>query len=298
MSTQAAPRKGTETVTVVGASGLIGTRVVEELRARGHHVIAASRRDGVDAFTGVGLDEALRQATVVVDVTNPAGDASPDPVAFFTTSTRNLLAAEARLGLRHHVLLSIVGTDRLAEAATRATSGARYFHAKHAQEELIRASGIPFTILRSTQFYEFLPVIAASSTDAGTVRVPAALLQPVAADDVARTVVDVALSPPLLATIELAGPAPRFFDDAVTVALRTSSDPLRVVSDPAATYFGVPIERDTLVPRSSARYGDLTLEEWVGLQSLAIVPSDQGSARSAPGEVWWSAATTMAQSAS
>lgn len=261
MSTRAASRSGTETVTVVGASGLIGTKVVEELRARGHHVIAASRRDGVDAFTGVGLEDALRQATVVVDVTNPTGDAYPDPVAFFATSTRNLLAAEARLGVGHHVLLSIVGTDRLAEAADRAT-GAGYFHAKHAQEELVRASGIPFTILRSTQFYEFLPVIAASSTDAGTVRVPAALLEPVAADDVARAVVDVALAPPLHATIELGGPARRPFHEAVTLALRASGDRPRVVSDPAATYFGVPIEQDTLVPGSTARRGDVTLEAW------------------------------------
>lgn len=264
MSTPAAPGQRIETVTVVGASGLIGAKVVAELRARGHRVVAASRGHGVDAFTAAGLDDAVRQASVVVDVTNPGRDASTDPVTFFTTSTRNLLTAEARFGVRHHVVLSIVGTDRLTDATDRATTGAGYFHAKRAQEDLVKASGIPFTIVRSTQFFEFVPVIAGASTDGGTVRVPSAWLQPVAADDVARALADVATSSPSDATIELAGPIRLPFEEVVGRVLARSNDPRRVLTDPAATYFGVPVEPDALLPRSSAKLGAVTLQEWAG----------------------------------
>lgn len=255
---------GIGTVAIVGASGLIGAKVVAELRARGHRVLAASRSHGVDTFTGRGLDDTIREASVVVDVTNPGGDVSTDPVSFFSNSTRNLLAAETRLGVSHHLVLSIVGTNRLADTAGRAGTGAGYFQAKRIQEELVRASGIPFTIIRSTQFFEFVPVIAEASRGAATVSVPPAFLQPVAADDVAKAVADAALAPPTNATIEVAGPARLRFDQAVELVLGKARDQRPVLADPAATYFGVPIEPHTLLPGPDAKLGLVTFQQWMG----------------------------------
>lgn len=261
---------GIGTVAVAGASGLIGTKVVAGLRARGNRVLEASRSHGVDALTGKGLDDAIREASVVVDVTNPGAGVSSDPVTFFSRSTRNLLSAETRLGVSHHLVLSIVGTNTLAGTADLTGTRSGYFQAKRIQEELVRASGIPFTIVRSTQFFEFLGVIAGASGGAATVRVPPAFLQPVAADDVATALADAALAPPTNATIEVAGPACLRFDHVVELVLGKRGDRRPVLTDPAATYFGVPIEPHTLLPGPEARLGVVTFEQWMG----AINPND------------------------
>jgi len=242
-------------IVVIGGSGLIGTKVVNNLRKSGHEALAASPSSGVNTITGEGLAEALAGTQVVVDVANAPSWEDKAVLEFFETSGRNLLAAEAATGVRHHVALSIVGTDR--------TPDNGYFRAKVAQEKLIVASGIPYTIIRSTQFMEFLGGIAASSTDGNKVRLSPGLFQPIAADDVAATVADVALAAPRNGIVEIAGPERAPFNEIVARYLKAVGDPRQVVRDPEARYFGGRVEERSLVPLSEARLGRIGLDEWL-----------------------------------
>jgi len=237
---------------VVGGTGLIGSKIVDCLGRRGDQVVAASPRNGIDTVTGKGLAEALAGASVVIDVSNaPVREAA---LEFFETSGRNLLAAEAAANVRHHVALSIVGVDRV--------PGQDYYRAKVAQEALIEASGVPYTIVRATQFMEFLGGIADANTIGDTVRLPAGLLQPIAADDVAAIVSDIATGDPQNAIVEIAGPERGSFIDMVARYLKAIGDRRAVVEDPDARYFGGRLEKDSLVPRGEARLGRLDLETW------------------------------------
>ena len=230
-----ATERSTMKIVVIGGSGLIGTKLVSILRERGHEVVAASPSSGVNALTGEGLSEALAGAQVVVDVANSPSFEDKAVLEFFETSGRNLLAAEAAAGVRHHVALSVVGTDRLLASG--------YFRAKMAQEELIKASKIPYTIVRATQFFEFVGAIAQSATDGQTVRLPPALMQPIVSDDVAAALADVALAKPLNGTVELAGPEPIRMDELVRQFLVAIADTRQVITDPQARYFGTAGER-------------------------------------------------------
>jgi uncharacterized protein YbjT (DUF2867 family) len=236
-------------IVVVGGTGLIGSKVFELLRQRGNAVVAASRKGGIDTVTGEGLAEAIAEASVVIDVSNSAA------LDFFTTSIRNLLAAEAAAGVRHHILLSIVGADRVPDQG--------HYRAKVAQEALIKASDIPYTIVRSTQFLEFLAVIADASTNDGVVRLPVGLVQPVAADEVAAFISEVALADPQNGTVEIAGPERGPLDEMIGRYLKAISDPRPVMSDPEARYFGGRLEETSLVPQGEARLGQLNLEKWL-----------------------------------
>ena len=217
-------------IVVIGGSGLIGTKLVKALRGRGYEVVAASPSTGVNALTGEGLAEALAGAGVVVDVANSPSFEDKAVLDFFETSGRNLLAAESAAGVGHHVALSVVGTDRLLASG--------YSRAKMAQEALIQASPIPYTILRATQFFEFVGGIARAATDGPTVRLSPALVQPILSDDVAEALADVALAPPVNGTLELAGPEPIRLDELVRCFLAASDDPRRVTPDVHAPYFG------------------------------------------------------------
>jgi uncharacterized protein YbjT (DUF2867 family) len=241
-------------IVVIGGSGLIGSKVVGKLNAHGHEVVAASPNSGVNTITGEGLAEVLVNADVVVDVSNSPSFADDDVMAFFTTSTANLLAAEKSAGVTHHVALSIVGADRL--------PGSGYMRAKVAQEKLIVDSGVAYSIVRATQFLEFATGIAASAADGDTVRLPHSLTRPIAAEDVATTVARTAAAPALNGTLEIAGPNELPLDVWIRTALELGNDPRTVVSDPEAPYFGVvPAERD-LVPGDSATFFTTSLEEW------------------------------------
>ncbi|WP_327104317.1 SDR family oxidoreductase [Nonomuraea glycinis] len=243
-------------IVVIGGSGLIGTKVVDELRGQGHEVVPASPRSGVNTLTGEGLADALANAQVVVDVSNSPSFEDTAVLEFFTTSTRNLLAAEAEAGVRHHVALSIVGIERSPENG--------YFRAKVAQEKLIKESSIPYSIVRATQFFEFIKSIADGATEGDTVQVPAAPFQPIAAEDVAHAVSEVAAGPPLNGTVEVAGPRRMPFDECVRTALRAWRDPREVIGDPEATYFGGKLAEHTIVPMGDdARLGALRLEDWL-----------------------------------
>jgi uncharacterized protein YbjT (DUF2867 family) len=242
-------------VVVVGGTGLIGSKVVDILRDLGVEVIAASPKNGINAVTGDGLEEALAGASVVIDVSNSP---SPDAAAaakFFEAAGRNLLAAEATVGVRHHVALSIVGADRV--------PGQGYYQTKVAQEALIEASGIPYTIVRATQFLEFLAGIADGHTVGGVVMLAQGLLQPVAAYDVATFVTEIALGDPCNGIVEMAGPERAPFNEFIARYLKAVGDPRTVVSDPEARYFGGKLEETSLVPLGEARLGRLKLEEWV-----------------------------------
>jgi uncharacterized protein YbjT (DUF2867 family) len=242
-------------IVVIGGTGLIGAKTVAILRTRGHEVVAASSKTGVNTLTGAGLKEAMTAAQVVVDLTNSPSFEAKAVLDFFETSGRNLLAAEAAAGVRHHVALSIVGTDRMADNG--------YFRAKVAQEKLIVASGIPYTIIRATQFMEFLGGIADSGADGNTVRLSPGLFQPIAADDVASFVADVALAPPQNGIVEIAGPERAPFNDIVARYLKAVGDPRTVVRDPEARYFGGRVEERSLVPLGDARLGRVGLDEWL-----------------------------------
>jgi uncharacterized protein YbjT (DUF2867 family) len=242
-------------IVVIGGTGLIGSKTVAILRQGGHDVVAGSPKLGVDILTGEGLQEAMAGARVVIDLSNPRSFDREAVREFFETSSRNLLAAGTAAGISHHVTLSIVGTDRV--------PGQEYFRAKVAQEKLIEASGIPYTIIRSTQFLEFLGSIADASTDGSVVRLAPGLLQPVAADDVAAIVAEMALGSPLNGIAEIAGPERAPFDDVVGRYLKAVGDPRKVVTDPEARYFGGRLEEKSLVPLGEARLGHLNLEGWL-----------------------------------
>jgi uncharacterized protein YbjT (DUF2867 family) len=241
-------------IVVIGGTGLIGSKAVAILRQGGQEVVAASPDTGVNTITGEGLKEALAGAQVVIDLANAPSWEDKAVLEFFETSGRNLLAAEIAAGVRHHVALSIVGTDR---------SDNGYFRAKVAEEKLIEASGIPYTIIRSTQFMEFLRGIADSGTDGNIVRIAPGLFQPIAADDVAANVADVALAPPRNSIVEIAGPERAPFNEFVARYLQAVGDPREVVRDPEARYFGGRVEEHSLVPLGEARLGRIGFDEWL-----------------------------------
>lgn len=243
-------------IVVIGGTGLIGGKVVSNLRQKGHEVVAASLNTGVNTITGEGLAEALAGAQVVIDVANSPSFDDEAVMAFFTTSGRNLLAAEADAGVRHHIALSVVGTDRLPQSG--------YLRAKVAQEDLIKASGIPYTIVRSTQFFEFLGGIAQSSTDGQTVRLSPAHVQPVASDDVAALVAEVATMVPANGVIELAGPERIGLDDLVRRYLAAKHDTREVVTDVRAQYFGTELNDKSLTPGDNPYIGTTSFEAWLG----------------------------------
>src|SRR5215472_1583897 len=241
-------------IVVIGGTGLIGSKAVVILRQGGHEVLAASPKSGVDTITGEGVKEAVAGAQVVIDLANSPSFEEKAVLEFFETSGRNLLAAEGAAGVRHHVALSIVGTDR---------SDNGYFRAKVAQEKLIEASGIPYTIIRATQFMEFLGGIAASSADGNIVRLSPGLFQPIAADDVAPIVAEVALAAPRNGIVEIAGPERAPFNEIVARYLKAVGDQREVVRDPEALYFGGRVEERSLVPLGEARLGHIGLDEWL-----------------------------------
>jgi uncharacterized protein YbjT (DUF2867 family) len=242
-------------IVIIGGTGLIGSKTVAILRQGGHEVVAASPNTGVNTITGEGLAGALAGAQVVVDLANAPAWEDKAVLEFFQTSGRNLHAAEAAAGVRHHVALSIVGTDR--------TPDNGYFRAKVAQEKLIESSGIPYTIIRSTQFIDFIGRIADSGTDGKTVRISPGLFQPIASDDVAAAVADVALAAPRNGIVEIAGPERAPFSEIVARYLKAIGDPREVVRDPEARYFGGRVEERSLVPLGEARLGRIGLDEWV-----------------------------------
>jgi uncharacterized protein YbjT (DUF2867 family) len=242
-------------IVVIGGSGLIGTKVVKNLTEQGHEALAASPNTGVDATTGRGLAEALARAEVVVDVSNSPSFEDAAVLAFFENSGRNLARAEREAAARHHVALSVVGTDRLQDSG--------YFRAKLAQERLIKTSGIPYTIIRATQFFEFLGAIAAAGTDDRRVRLSNASFQPIAADDVAKAVAHAALGSPVNDTIEIAGPERLPLSELVARYLKATNDPREVVSDPQARYFGTRLDDRTLVPGDNPHLGTIRFEDWL-----------------------------------
>lgn len=242
-------------IVVIGGTGLIGSRLVKKLREHGHEAIAASPNTGVNSITGEGLAEALKGAAVVVDVTNSPSWEDAAVLKFFETSTRNLLAHEAAAGVGHHVALSVVGTERLSESG--------FFRAKIAQEKLIKASSVPYSIVEATQFFEFLKGLADISMVGNKVHLPPVLFQPMAADDVAIGVARVAAGPPLNGTVEIAGPEQFRLDDLVRRRLAALQDPREVVADPNARYSGARVSERTLVPGSTARLGETRFDTWL-----------------------------------
>jgi uncharacterized protein YbjT (DUF2867 family) len=241
-------------IVVIGGTGMIGSKTVAILRQGGHEVTAASPQSGVNTITGEGLKEVMSGAQVVVDLANSPSFEEKAVLEFFEISGRNIFAAEAATGVRHHIALSIVGTDR--------TPDNGYFRAKVAQEKLIEASRIPYTIIRSTQFLEFLNGICADCADGNTVRVSPGLFQPIAADDVAPIVADVAVAAPRSGIVEIAGPERAPFNEIVARYMKAIGDPREVVSDPEARYFGGRVEEYSLVPLGEARLGRIGFDEW------------------------------------
>jgi uncharacterized protein YbjT (DUF2867 family) len=242
-------------IVVIGGTGLIGTKLVNNLRHRGEDVVAASPSSGVNTFSGEGLAEALTGAQVVVDVANAPSWEDKAVMEFFQKAGRNLLAAEKGAGVRHHVALSIVGADRLPASG--------YLRAKVAQENLIKASGIPFTIVRSTQFFEFAKGLVQSATEGQTVRLSPALMQPIASDDVAAALTGLALAEPLNGTIEIAGPEPIRMDEVALRFLSATRDPRKVTTDVHALYFGTELNDQSLIPGDKARLGPTHFADWL-----------------------------------
>jgi uncharacterized protein YbjT (DUF2867 family) len=249
-------------IVVIGGSGLIGSKLVNKLGEQGHDAVVADLTTGVNTLTGEGLDDALKGAAVVVDVSNAPSWEDAAVMEFFTTATGNLLAAEAAAGVTHHVALSVVGTERLTESG--------YFRAKLAQEELIAGASMPYSIVRATQFYEFMQRIAGDATDGNTVRLPPALIQPMAADDVASGVGRVSVGPPLNGMGEIAGPEQFRLDELIRGALKTRNDPREVVTDPQARYFGINPSERSLLPGPDARLAETRFGDWLE-QQLATV---------------------------
>jgi uncharacterized protein YbjT (DUF2867 family) len=251
-------------IVVIGGSGLIGSKLVNKLREHGHEAVAASPDSGVNTITGEGVAEALKGASVVVDVSNSPSWEDAAVLKFFETSTRNLLTHEAAAGVGHHVALSVVGTDRLSESG--------YFRAKIAQEKLIKDSSIPYSIVHATQFFEFLKGLADISFVGGKVHLPHVLFQPMAAEDVAAGVASVAVGPPVNGIVEIGGPEQFRLDDLVRLRLAALKDPREVIADPNALYSGAKISEKTLVPGNNARLGPTRFETWL-TQSAAQIPS-------------------------
>jgi uncharacterized protein YbjT (DUF2867 family) len=245
-------------IVVIGGSGLVGSKLVAKLAQHGHEAVPASPDSGVNTLTGKGLAEALEGASVVVDVSNAPSWEDAAVMDFFTTSTRNVLTAEAAGGVGHHVALSVVGTERLTESG--------YFRAKLAQEALIKDSPIPYSIVRATQFYEFVQRIAADATDGNTVRLPPALIQPMAADDVASGVGRAAVGAPVDGTVEIAGPQQFRLDELIRTALAARNDPREVVADPKARYFGISPTGRELLPGAGARLAETRFDDWLDQQ--------------------------------
>jgi uncharacterized protein YbjT (DUF2867 family) len=247
-------------IVVIGGSGLIGSKLVRKLREHGHQAVAASLDTGVNTLTGEGLAEAIASAAVVVDVSNSPSFEDAAVLKFFQTSTGNLLAAEAAAGVGHHVALSVVGTDRLSESG--------YFRAKIAQEKLIRSSSIPYSIVRATQFFEFIKRIADDATDGNTVRLAPVLIQPMAAEDVASAVARVSVGSPVNGIVEVAGPQQFRLDELIRRVLSERDDPREVITDPHALYAGAELGERTLVPGDDARLAEIRLDDWLS-QSVA-----------------------------
>ena len=255
-------------IVVIGGTGLIGSKLVKKLREHGQEVVAASPTSGVNTLTGEGLADALKGASVVVDVTNSPSWEDAAVLKFFETSTRNLLDYEAAAGVGHHVALSVVGTERLLESG--------FFRAKLVQENLIKASSIPYSIVRATQFFEFVKNIADFSTEGNKVRLPPALFQPMAADDVASALGRIAMSSPVNGTVEIGGPEQFRLDELVRRDLAARKDPREVISDPHARYYGIAVSERTLVPNDDARLGETRFEDWLSHATKQVPTSAAG----------------------
>jgi uncharacterized protein YbjT (DUF2867 family) len=264
-------------IVVIGGTGLIGSKLVTKLSSLGHEAVAAAPNTGVNTLTGEGLAEVLKGAQVVVDVSNSPSFEDAAVMNFFQTSTRNLLSYEAAAGVGHHVALSVVGTDRLAESG--------YFRAKIAQEKLIKESSIPYTIVHATQFFEFVKSIAAAATDGNTVRLAPVLIQPMAAEDVASAVGRVATGAPLNGTIEIAGPEQLRLDEFIKQGLSARNDPREVVADPQTRYFGAELSERTLVPEGKVELGKTRFEDWMREPANLAGPSQQPAAAKASSPV-------------
>lgn len=249
-------------IVVIGGSGLTGSKVVSKLRDQGNEAVAASPNTGVNTITGEGVAEVLKGAVVVVDVSNSPSLEGAAALSFFTKSTTNLLAAEATAGVRHHVALSVVGTDRLSESG--------YMRAKTAQEKLIEQSSIPYSIVHATQFFEFLKGIADAATDGNTVRLAPVLIQPMAAEDVATEVTKVAIGAPLNGVVEIGGPDQFLLNDIVGRYLAAREDPRSVMADPNARYYGAQLRERTLVPDSGAIIGETRYDDWLTRQFAGV----------------------------
>ncbi len=241
---------------IIGGTGLIGSKLVTKLREQGHEAVPASPDTGVNTLTGEGLAGVLQGASVVVDVSNSPSFEEAAVMKFFTTSTRNLLEYAKAAGVQHYVALSVVGTERI--------PGSPYLRAKNAQEALINSGGIPYSIVRATQFFEFVKRIADEATVGTTVRVPPVFIQPMAADDVAKAVGKIAVGGPVNSTVEVAGPQQFRFDELIRRGLAARNDPREIVVDPRAQYFGAVLDERSLVPAGEARLGEIRFEEWLG----------------------------------
>jgi uncharacterized protein YbjT (DUF2867 family) len=244
-----------EKIIVIGGTGLIGSKLVRKLRERGHEAIAAAPGTGINTVTGEGLDEALKGASIVVDVSNAPFREDAAVRKFFETSTRNLLSSEAAAGVRHHVALSVVGSERMPESG--------YLRAKIDQENLIKASSIPYSIIRATQFFESVKTIADLATNGNYLHLPTALIQPIAADDVASALGRIAMGPPVHGTVEIGGPERFRLDDLVRQALAAWKDPREVVTDPQGRYYGIAVQERTLLPGDDAKAGKIRFKNWL-----------------------------------
>ena len=240
---------------IIGGTGLIGSKLVAKLREHGHEAVPAAPDTGVNTLTGDGLSDVLQGASVVVDVSNSPSFEEKAVMDFFTTSTRNILKYAAAAGVKHYVALSVVGTERIPDSP--------YLRAKNAQEALIKGGGIPYSIVHATQFYEFITRIADEATQGTTVRLPSVLIQPMAADDVAKAVGRIAVGAPLDGTAEVAGPQQFRFDELIREGLAARNDPRKVVVDPRARYFGAELGERSLIPTGHARLGEIRFQEWL-----------------------------------
>ena len=270
-----ANEKANVKIVVIGGSGLIGSKVVSQLSERGYDVIAASPNSGVNTLTGEGLAEVLEGASVVVDVSNSPSFEDAPVMEFFKTSTGNLLSYETNAGVRHHVALSVIGSDRLPDSG--------YLRAKVAQEKLISQSSIPYSIVRATQFFEFVNRIADSATVSYAVRVAPVRFQPMAADDVATAVARVAMGPPLNGIVEVGGPEQFRFDELIRRALSARHDPREVIADPHARYFGTELSEYSLVPGSDAQLGNIRFEDWLSQSKPSRTPEPTAAAAASKG---------------